>query len=359
METQEPFIINNTSYSGTALISFAQESIRTGKQEPWQTEIYQFIVDFFNLIAPLKQKTSGTTGDPKILDLDRESMIQSAKMTIRHFNLKRGDKVLLCLPMQYVAAKMMLVRALIGGLNLITVEPSGDPLKNCDTTVQFAAMVPLQLYESLKHPESLGKIEKLLIGGGEINPELLREVRKLTTLEVFESFAMSETYTHFALRRINGDRPESYFKVMKKVEISTDHRDCLVVHIPGVTKEQVMSNDLVSIKSKSEFEWLGRIDTIIKTGGVKIIPEILEKKIRDIVGHELLILGIPDEKLGQKLILVVETAADQSLIESWKKSISSILSKPEVPKEIICLVEFPRKSSMKVDRFGVREMIGG
>jgi O-succinylbenzoic acid--CoA ligase len=370
MTNPGPYLLNGAKYSQEELIAFCEARLRTSATPPWEQALCRFIRDYFDETVPLVQKTSGTTGDPTSIALQRPAMVRSAEMTLRRFNLLPGDRALLCLPVEYIAGKMMVVRALVGGLDLVTVEPSGNPLRKLENAagtelkdqgsmeaaeteledlesdevaetelkdpesveeemedlesesvkgeqedsvsmkaVDFAAMVPLQLHETLKDVGSrtkLEKIGKLLIGGGEINPALREEVGKLRNAEVYESFAMSETYTHFAVRRISGERPDPYFRVFKGVKIGTDRRGCLVVDVPGVSNGAVVSNDLVRLGGDQEFEWLGRIDNVIKSGGGKIVPEILEKKIAELTGREVLVLGVPDSKLGQKLVLVVE-----------------------------------------------------
>ena len=373
MTTPGPYLLNGAKYSREELIAFCEAKLHASGTPMWEQSLCRFIRDYFDETVPLVQKTSGTTGDPTIISLQRTAMVRSAGMTLRHFNLQPGDRALLCLPVEYIAGKMMVVRALVGGLHLVTVEPTGSPLGKLEeaaeteledpgsveaeleelesekgalkelesleapgsmNTANFAAMVPLQLHETLKDAGSrtrLEKIGKLLIGGGEINTALREEIEKLRGVEVFESFAMSETYTHFAVRRINGEQPDPFFKVLEGVQIGTDRRGCLVVDVPGVTDRPVVSNDLVRLVGDQEFEWLGRIDNVIKSGGVKIVPEILEKRIGELTGREVLVLGVPDKKLGQKLVLVVEENEDLRASHSDKKPSAEKLSKPIRP----------------------------
>ncbi len=391
MANPAPYLLNGTAYSREELTAFCETQLRAPGTPPWELALFRFIRDYFDETIPLVQKTSGTTGDPTTIPLQRPAMVRSAEMTLRRFNLLPGDRVLLCLPVEYIAGKMMVVRALVGGLHLVTAEPSGNPLGKLEEAVKkelkdpesveaeledlvsvkgdlkklgsveameaidFAAMVPLQLHETLKDAGSRAKLEKigkLLIGGGEINPALREEVGKLRNVEVYESFAMSETYTHFAVHRINGEHPDPFFKVLEGVKIGKDSRGCLVVDVPGVTNRAVVSNDLVRMVGDQDFEWLGRIDNVIKSGGVKIVPEILEKKIAELTGKEVLVLGVPDKKLGRKLVIVVEEDISQD-------PLSKVLQKHELPKEIITIPSFARNNSMKIDRNAVVRIISG
>jgi o-succinylbenzoate---CoA ligase len=350
VELKGPFIINNKKFSKEELFSFSEKMLSSSALSKWESSLYKFIIDFFTESKSIQQKTSGTTGDPKTQILNRNAMLNSAEMTLKHFNLKKGSKVLLCLPIEYIAGKMMVIRSLLGGLNIITAEPSSRPLANLSEEIDFAAMVPMQVYESIANFDSLERIGKLLIGGGEIDQSLLSKIKKLKRVEVIESFAMTETYTHFATRRINGDNPETYFELMDNVSIEMDDRGCLLVEIRGVTDGKVVTNDLVSIEDNSKFKCLGRIDNILKSGGIKIIPELLEGKIKQHIPAELIIIGMPDKKLGQKLVLVIEGDENKIPLDSWMTKLTGILERHEIPREIVAIRSIPRNISMKFDR---------
>jgi O-succinylbenzoic acid--CoA ligase len=211
-------------------------------------------------------------------------------------------------------------------------------------------MVPMQVFDSINTAESFARIRTLIIGGGEISPALLTRIKKLYNTRVYETFAMSETYSHFAVRRINGDSPDLYFQTLRGVKIGSDSRACLEVSVPGITNSPVQSNDLVEIVSEGSFKWLGRIDNRISSGGIKIIPELLEERLREKVNSDLVMVGIPDEKLGQKLVLVIEAPIKDQLPPDLKEWMQSNLQKHEIPKEIVVLPKLPRNDSMKILR---------
>jgi o-succinylbenzoate---CoA ligase len=354
MDMPGSYTIDNQTFSRRELLLYAEEVAESPEAEPWRADVFRFILDLFDEKQPLYQETSGTTGDPKKILLKRSAMLRSARNTLQYFDLKPGDRTLLCLPVQYIAGKMMVVRALAGGLHLLTTEPSGHPLTGLSSPIDFAAMVPLQLHETLKDDRSnaLQQIRKLLIGGGEISPDLRSQLRIIKNVAIYETFGMSETYTHFAVKRLNGTLPGTTFNTLPGVKITTDERTCLVVEIPGVTDGPVITNDMVEITAEGAFAWQGRIDHLIKSGGVKINPEILEKQIGELTGREVLVLGLPDKKLGQKLVLVVEEA-----VEISKTTLSTVLKNYEIPKEIITIPRFPRNRSMKIDRIAVRKRL--
>ncbi len=356
MEITGPFIIDGHALSGNELISRARAILKSSREEKWRTDLFEFILNFLDENIPLSQKTSGTTGEPIILELKREAMIRSAKMTLAYFRFNPGDSALLCLPVEYIAGKMMVVRALIGKLNLLTVKPTGRPLENFSGKADFTAMVPMQLFESVKKPVQISQIRKLIVGGGEISPGLRRMIRKIETPIIYETFGMSETYTHFAVRRMSGSSPEEHFNILEGVRVETDPRGCAIVNIPGITEKRVVTNDLIEMKGHNRFEWLGRIDNVINTGGIKIIPEVLEEKIRKIIDLELVVTNIPDEKLGEKIVLVVESNSSDLPTAEWMKLLRAKLKNHEMPREIYAIPKLPRNAAMKVLRKDIREI---
>jgi O-succinylbenzoic acid--CoA ligase len=224
--------------------------------------------------------------------------------------------------------------------------------------ILVAAMVPLQVHESLKHGDKLALISKLLVGGGEMAYSSKKILALLEQTAVFESFGMTETYTHFAIKRINGEAPEKEFKILGGVSIRLDHRACLVVEVEGITQGPVFTNDLVEIDASGQgFRWLGRYDHVINTGGIKVFPELLEEQIKKSLGNDCLVISEPDEKLGNRLVLVIETLQTDPPLEKWKATLKSILSPYELPKRIVTLKEIPRNLSMKPDRIEMQKIM--
>jgi len=355
----EPISIDGILFS-RAQLKIRCAEICQGSDEPeWKKDLYAFISWILDSAdKELIQLTSGTTGEPKEVRITRDAMFRSARRTLDYLGLKAGDSALLTLPVRYVAGKMMVVRALLGGMDLLTKDPSSRPLEGVEKKISLAAMVPLQVYESLKHGDPLSLISKLLIGGGDLHEDLGKKLSLMDSPEAYLSFGMTETCTHFALKRINEPSPQDRFMPMEGVELSLDHRACLVVHVPGITKEPVVSNDLVEIdKSDGGFTWLGRYDHVINSGGIKIIPELLEQKARQCTGCECLVLPEPDAKLGQKVVLMVEYEGEDPPVEQWFSCLRDSLPAYEIPKRIIGVSNLPRNNSMKVDRTSAARLL--
>jgi O-succinylbenzoic acid--CoA ligase len=284
-------------------------------------------------------QTSGSTGKPKFISVKKKWMKNSAQLTGKTFGLKEGDSVLLCIPMKYVAGKMMVVRALELGLDLKVVEPSSSPLKNINDSIDFAAMVPLQLENSLNE---LDKVKILIVGGGQVSPQLVEKLQNIST-QIYETYGMTETLTHVAIKPLNGPGKSELFQALDGVHFEIDDKGCLVIHAPMLNPESIVTNDIVELVDKSSFRWLGRFDNVINSGGIKIIPEVVEAKLATVIlNRRFFIAGVADESLGEKVILVVEGESVNITLES--------LEKYEKPKDIYFIPKFVETKSGKIHR---------
>ena len=282
-------------------------------------------------------QTSGSTGVPKMIRISKQAMVESAIATGDFFDIHSGDKVLQCLPVKYIAGKLMFIRAFILGLEMDFVAPNATPLYNNDTVYDFIAMVPLQAKHSLKE---LKNVKKLIIGGSMISKSLEKQLLKLPT-EVYETYGMTETITHIAAKRIG----EKAFTVLPNVTISYDDKNCLVIHAPRISEEIIVTNDLVELLNENQFVFIGRFDNIINSGGIKLIPEQIEGKLSGKIESRYFVSGKPDEELGEKLILIVEGEKhdlDPVVFEE--------LDKYEKPKEIHFIAKFVETENGKIKR---------
>lgn len=314
----------------------------------FEQAIGDFLLDWLDEKPVIKVKTSGSTGIPKSILLKKSQMVNSALATGDFFGLSPGDSALLCLPCDFIAGKMMLVRAMVLGLELDYVEPSSNPLEYNSNSYDFCAMVPLQLQKSLGQ---LKRIRIVLVGGASVSNALKKKVEHESTT-IFETYGMTETITHVAVRKIHPIPPsvvETFFETLPGVTVSTDSRDCLVINAPGICDDELITNDMVDLVSETEFKWLGRYDNIINSGGIKLIPEQIEAKLAQIITERFFVSGLPDEKLGQKLILLVEGEMDPNHLLQGIIS-SRVLNKFEVPKAIYAVSKFIESDNGKILR---------
>ena len=347
-------LINHQKFAGNRLTELSQSKVNNAAIPAWEKDIFRFILTWMDDNDFIVQHSSGTTGRSKKLHLLKKSMVVSAENTLSFFDLLPGQTAVLCLPMQYIAGKMMVVRCLVGGLNMEIVEPGSLPELSGIGQIDFCSMVPLQVLNLMKKTGDLSPIKKLLIGGSEITRELESLVSDVST-EVFASFGMAETCSHIALRRINGPGAQPDYHALPGIELNLDNRGCLVIEAPYLPNT-VITNDLVEFSGPGAFLWMGRYDNLINAAGIKIVPEEMEARIAENTGLVCTVIGLPDEPLGQKVVLVFEETPEisQSYIIS---SMQDLFPGKKHPPEIVWVKAFPRNASAKVDRRKLAEMI--
>jgi len=340
------FTLNGRSYDKSDLSELAYDLVKEGSA--FEKSIGDFLSDWLADAPTVKVHTSGSTGAPKEITLKKRHMVNSALATGQFFNLQAGNSALLCMPAHYIAGKMMLVRAMVLGLELDYVELSSNPLKEVAKTYDFAAMVPLQLEGSL---EAIEKVKILIVGGAPISNSLNKKIQAKTTA-IFETYGMTETITHVAVKEVGSnlsDGTENKFRALPGIQFSVDSRDCLVISACNVSDNTVVTNDIVKLVSETEFEWLGRFDNVINSGGVKLFPEQIEKKMASFLKSKFFVAGMSDEKLGEKLVLVVEGEIDSArMLQTLKENEN--LERFEVPKEIYAIPYFKETNTGKIKR---------
>jgi len=344
-------IINNQSLTVEEL----KQQFKYGSTPEWKSRIYNFIIDWFNNDDFILQKTSGSTGTPKEISLKKSAMISSAETTVCYFNLQPGATAWLCLPIDYIAGKMMVVRSIVGKLNLILSEPAGLPIPPVEK-VHFASMVPMQVKRLIDENVCLSNIDKLIIGGASVDYSLNKSLQTIP-VEVYATYGMTETCSHIALQRINGNNPEDHFNVLKGITVGLNNLNCLTINAPNLSPNPIETTDLAEILSPTEFRWLGRADNVINSGGIKISPEELEAIISPLIGKECIISSKKDNLLGSRIVLVIEETTSTRNIVSMLEKIISITGKHKAPKEVMFIDKFPRNESMKIDRKAIELII--
>lgn len=297
----------------------------------------------------LTVNTSGSTGPVKKYVFDQDQIRYSVDQTLQYFNLKKGDKVLFSLSTDYVAGKMMVLRALLGQLNLIITEPIKNPYQAYNITeyIDFAPLVPLQVQSILnKSPEYLKKIGKVLIGGAEISNDLKNELIK-NNINAYQSFGMAETLTHFALKKIT----DEMYECIGDTTVQTDKENRLIINNQLLTgTPSLQTNDVVEISSSKKFKWIGRYDNVINSAGHKINPETAEHIIQNNqFPFPLFIYGVPDKKWGEKVVISVE-GSESELIDFDFTPYFNDVHPYSIPKEIYYNPSFTRTSSQKIKR---------
>lgn len=296
--------------------------------------------------------TSGSTGEPKKILIPKEKMILSAYKTINFFKLRDGINSLICLSLDTIAGKMMIARSFVGKWNVKIVEPTANPLVNVNDKIDFIALAPMQLQRILiESPLKLRKIKTIIVGGAQVSNSLINLLKE-NEMTVFQTFGMTETVSHIALRKI-GTETDDFYETVDGVTV-TDLNGKLIIHYPEMFDESLQTNDLVKIISPTKFQWLGRSDFMINSGGVKLNPEKIEQKLAELIPFPFFICGLSDDKLGQKLALVIENNSNYTL---EKDRLKTILEKYEIPKVYKTVKEIIRTKSGKMNRIKTIEKI--
>lgn len=343
------FKLNGQSFSTVqALEDFARNwTLVSGENRL----IGEFILEWLNTDDFIQVKTSGSTGTPKLMTLQKQHVQNSARATVDYFQLFENTKALLCMSSEYIAGKMMLVRAMTAGWDLYAVEPTKNPLKNATTEFDFTAMVPYQVFHAI---DDLHKVKKIIIGGGVIPQKLENQLQAIDTL-AFATYGMTETISHIAARAVNGKQRSTVFTALPHVEFSQTPEGCLKISAPFIAEEIQVTNDVVELISPTEFRFLGRIDNVINTGGVKMYPEAIEQKLSAFIEKPFFIASEKDDALGERIILVVEDKTELNF-SHFSEAFES-LSAYERPKKIYTLPNFIYTDTEKIKRIEVLQLI--
>ena len=316
-----------------------------------------FLKEWNNSADTVLVHTSGSTGAPKTLLVEKRRMLASARMTCDFLNLQAGQTALLCMSLEYIGAKMMVVRAIERNLRLIEVEPTGHPLANVTTDIDFAAMVPLQVYNSLQVPDERQKlmnIKHLIIGGGAIDKKMQEELRSFPNA-VWSTYGMTETLSHIALRRISGPEATDWYTPLAGVKIGLTGNNCLTINAPHLTPNTLITNDIAELNSTGGFRILGRADNVINSGGVKIQIEEVERMLLNYGIDNVAVSHCADAKFGQAVVFVTTRNTND---EALNNAIS-LLPKYWQPKRIVKVDAIPMAGNGKIARNEVRRIAEG
>ncbi len=332
---------------------------------PYEAEALRFCEAWLSGQETFVLHTSGSTGTPKPITLTRAQMQASARLTGQTFGLQTGDHALVCLNIRYIAGVMMLVRGLELGLPMTILEPSGNPLTGLHPAIPFAftALVPLQLQTILEQGDArqlalLNGMKAILVGGAATSPAL-EQALQVINAPVFATYGMTETVSHIAIRQLNGPQATDYFTALTGVTLGADDRGCLHITAAASNFERVQTNDVVEFLSEPPYRTFrisGRADSIINSGGVKIQPETVERIMQQqLAGHRLnprlFVAGVPDERLGQQLVAVVEEITVPDVVwQAVQQEIRRQLGPYHVPKALLTISRFAETPTGKIDR---------
>ena len=346
--------IDGRLLEGDDILNWSEALMRDQGNAPWTVDLHNTLNELLTGTGAVAAQTSGTTGEPKPITIPASDLIASAKLTETAFNLRPGDRTLLCLPCTFVAGKMMVVRAFVTGLDLHVIDPTGPVLPKLLNAgaFRFATMVPQQLLTALRadRDQVERQFDTVLLGGGPVSDVLIAELGGLRTA-VFLSYGSTETVTHVALRKLNEPEATVQFTALGPVTFSFDQRGCLIIATPHLSTKQHVTNDIVEVVDELRFHWLGRADNVILSGGLKIHPEQLEARTTGLIAPAHYFIGMPDDSLGQCVAIVVEAGSiGPTERAQLDERLSKVLAKHERPRQWIVRHRFDRTTSGKIIR---------
>ncbi len=322
--------------------------------EPFYDSIKSFVIKWFDPeLSEIEILTSGSTGTPKMIRLRKNEMIKSAIKTQNYFNYKSGSTAVLCLPPDYIAGMMMLVRAFISNLKLILITPCQDPfsVNISNSKIDFIPMTPMQLESSLMNSSiNASDVQTILLGGAPISKPLLKRIQSLD-VAVYIGYGMTETITHVAMKKLNSYDQSNSYTALPGVTFKTDDENCLSIKADHLSAE-IQINDVVELIDERRFNWIGRRDLIINSGGIKINPVELEVYIHEIISNNCFFTSVDDEKLGRKLVLIIEKndANEDIDFDSIWNQIIKRFDKYHIPKIVYSIDSIKYTESKKINR---------
>lgn len=348
------FIIPFSNISEQELLELANKKLSENTEE-WEAHIWSFIALWYDKnVGSVEVFSSGSTGKPKAVLHSKICMAAHAKMTCETMALQTEITSWLCLPANKIGGMMMIVRCIVNRMDLLCTKPAARPFEALEKehSVVFAALTPMQMKSATGASDSYTKmncIQNILLGGEAVDAELISYLNA-TKNNIYSTFGMTETISHIALKKINGVSPDKFFKTLYGISVSTDNRGCLVINAPELNINNLVTNDLVELKGETEFNWLGRIDNVINTGGIKVLAEEIERRLEPFIGLPFFIAGIANELTGEKVVLVLEA---NHLSEQTKQQLLSnfqAIHKYEKPKAIFLSPKFITTENGKIKR---------
>ena len=348
---QQRLLLEGKKYAPEDISRLVAEG--AGNCPPALWDLYLFLNEWFDASPVITVHTSGSTGVPKGLVVRKDRMMQSARLTCEFLNLQAGDTALLCMNLRYIGAMMMVVRSLVAGLNLVVRPASGHPLSDVEVPLKFAAMVPLQVYNTLRVPAERKRLEHtdiLIIGGGAVDDSLEAELKTIP-IAAYSTYGMTETLSHIALRRLNGEAASKCYYPFPSVELSLSAENTLIVKAPLICDDVLQTNDIACLCSDGGFTIAGRKDNVINSGGIKIQAEEMENRLQPFIPVPFAVTAVPDPRLGQALTLLIAGKPD---IKELENKLQAVLETYYRPKHIFITELIPQTENGKIDRTGCR-----
>ncbi|HEY9314808.1 o-succinylbenzoate--CoA ligase [Williamsia sp.] len=317
--------------------------------------------------------TSGTTGTPKGAMHSVASLTASIDATHEHLGGPGGW--LLALPPHHIAGLQVLLRSIHAGFAPITLDVSSgfDPatlvsaIDQMTSGRRYTSLVPTQLVKVLEHPDAtaaLSSVDAVLVGGAATPPPLRRRAID-AGIPIVGTYGMSETcggcvYDGTPLRgikiRIDGEAPGRI--ILGGPMVAAGYRG-LPDHTAFTDTGWFRTDDLGQVGADGMLSVIGRADEAITTGGLTIVPQVVEAVLlSDPSISDCAVLGLPDDRLGEKVVAAVVAARGAPVSAASVKAFAAQhLDRTAVPREVRFVDDLPRRGPGKVDRAALRALL--
>ncbi len=347
-----PILWKGISYTLAEFQSFLSQQLAKETLLHWERSILNFAAQWCNPnISVFEVQSSGSTGKAKTIQLSRQAMIASAQATGKALSLQKGQSALLCLSADYIAGKMMIVRALELGLDFYYTQAQADILSHLTRTYDFCAVVPMQLQHAIDHQQTnnINLLRCILVGGDALPMQYVPPLQALSS-RLYATYGMTETITHIALRPLNGQQVSDVYHCIAGVRVHTTPDGCLCIKAPHLSIANLCTTDMAILYSPTTFQLLGRKDFVINSGGIKINPLDLETKLAEFIILPFVTTAIPHPTLSKAVVLLIESekplANEPALLAQIKKALPAY----HAPKQLLYTSQLPRKANGKIDR---------
>ncbi len=308
-----------------------------------------FFKEWLSEEAYVKAHTSGSTGKPKNIQLLKSDMICSAHATNEFFSITENACLFSPLSSNYIAGKMMLVRACEAGCTLLTETPSNTPLKELPQevkTIDLMCVVPSQVDSLLNNPLAKKTIRNLIVGGAPLSHELEQELEKMPW-NTYVTYGMTETCSHVALRKAGSKT----YKALPGITFALDNRNCLIITAPSYSFGTLTTNDVAKLYDSTSFQWIGRFDNVINSGGIKFHPEELEFLLSKEIHTPFYIYKVSHAKWGDTVGITIEDPTNTISVNSILGICQRVLPKYAIPSIVNKVSKLPRTSNGKILRY--------
>jgi O-succinylbenzoic acid--CoA ligase len=306
--------------------------------------------------------TSGSTGEPKAVELSAAALTASAAASLRRIGAGPGERWLCCLPTFHIAGIGVLVRSLIAGLEPVIVS-AVDPDVLAASGCSHVSLVPTQLRRLLDAGAGPGLVTSVLLGGAAAGDGLLAEARN-SGWRIVTTYGMSETCGGCVYDGVPLDDVAVRLGPAGEIQIAGPVVFSGYLGQPELTASRLRqgwfhSTDLGWWRPDGGLGVRGRADDVIITGGEKVVPGDVEAALGTCDGvADVVVLGLPDPEWGEAVTAFVVAAdpAEPLDVAGMRSRVRDAVSVYAAPKRVVVVPEFPLLPSGKPDKAALRRM---